>query len=53
MEEMKINSKTRYNRDRVVSGRGPHKMMKMAYQKMLAKLAREEALEKNVESSEQ
>jgi hypothetical protein len=47
MEKMKINSKTRYNRDRVMSGKGPHKMMKMLHQKMLAKIAKEEVQEKN------
>ena len=29
MEKMKINSKTRYNRARVRSGYGPHRMLKM------------------------
>ena len=45
MEEMKINSKTGYNQSRVMSGHGPHKMLKMAHQKMLAKLAKQEEKE--------
>ncbi|MHA2424217.1 MAG: hypothetical protein ACXAEF_05485 [Candidatus Thorarchaeota archaeon] len=45
MEEMKINSKTRYNRNRVISAQGPHKMLKMIQQKLLARIAREEAAE--------
>ncbi|MDF1538531.1 MAG: hypothetical protein P1Q69_06480 [Candidatus Thorarchaeota archaeon] len=42
MEEMKINSKTGYNKSRIMNGHGPHNMMKMEHQKMLAKLAKQE-----------
>jgi hypothetical protein len=45
MEEMKINSKTRYNRNRVINAQGPHMMLKMIQQKLLEKIAREEAVE--------
>ncbi len=45
MEKVKINSKTVYERNRVISGHGPHKMRKMAHQKMLAKIAKKEAQE--------
>ena len=41
MEKMKINSKTQYNRNRVLNGQGPHKMMKMLHQKMMTKIAKE------------
>jgi len=45
MEEVRINSKIIYERNRVISGHGPHKMLKMAHQKMLAKIAKKEAQE--------
>jgi len=37
MEKLKINSKTRYNRARVRSGHGPHRMLKMIQEQMLPK----------------
>lgn len=49
MEEMKINSKTGYNQSRVISGHGPHKMLKMEQQKMLARLAKQEEQKKRSE----
>jgi hypothetical protein len=45
MEEMKINSKTGYNRDRVMNDQGPHNLLKMVQQKLAAKIARESATE--------
>jgi hypothetical protein len=45
MEQVKINSKTGYNRNRVMNGQGPHKMLKMVQKKMFAKLAKEETKE--------
>ena len=47
MEKMKINSKKEYNRSRVISGYGPHKKLEMIHKKMLAKIAKEEAQEKD------
>ena len=35
MEEMKINSKIDYKRDRVASGNEPHKLLKMLQEKAL------------------
>ena len=52
MEEMKINSKIGYNQSRVISGHGPHKMLKMAQQKMLAKIAKQEEQDKRSEITE-
>ncbi len=45
MEEMEINSKIGYNRNRVMNGQGPHNILKMVHQKMLARIAREEVAE--------
>jgi hypothetical protein len=42
MEEMKINSKTGYTRNRVINDQGPHNLLKMAQQKLAARLARED-----------
>jgi hypothetical protein len=42
MEKMKINSKIRYNRARVRSGHGPHKMLKMVQNQMYQKLPKTE-----------
>lgn len=39
MEDMKINSKIEYKRNRVISGKGPHRMLQMAQEKALGKLA--------------
>ena len=41
MEEMRINSKTGYNRDRVMNDQGPHNLLKMIQQKLTAKIDRE------------
>ena len=49
MEKMKINSKTRYNRNRVINAQGPHMMLKMIHQKLLTKIAKEEAIEKDTD----
>ncbi|MHA1949646.1 MAG: hypothetical protein ACXAAO_02805 [Candidatus Thorarchaeota archaeon] len=38
MEKMKINSKTGYNRARVRSGHGPHRMLSMIQEKMIQKI---------------
>jgi len=35
MEEMKINSKINYKRNRVTSGNAPHKMLQMIQEKAL------------------
>ena len=35
MEEMKINSKIDYKRDRVTSGNEPHRLLKMLQEKAL------------------
>ena len=35
MEEMKINSKNDYKRDRVTSGKEPHRLLKMLQEKAL------------------
>jgi hypothetical protein len=37
MENMKINSKNEYRRNRVINGYEPHRMMEMEYQKALGK----------------
>ncbi len=37
MEEMEINSKISYKRDRVVSGNAPHRMLRMIQEEALAK----------------
>ncbi|MHA1636700.1 MAG: hypothetical protein ACTSUO_09120 [Candidatus Thorarchaeota archaeon] len=41
MEEIKINSEIGYKRNRVMSGQAPHKMLKMAQQKLAIKIAKE------------
>ena len=51
LEEMKINSEIGYNRARVISGYGPHKMLEMMHQKLLTKLAKEETQEKESDSN--
>jgi len=43
IEKMKIDSKKRYKQNRVISGHGPHKMLRMEQQKMLEKAAKKEA----------
>jgi hypothetical protein len=40
MENMKIDSKNEYKRNRVINGNEPHKMMEMEYQKALEKIAK-------------
>ena len=49
MEKMKINSKTRYNRARVRSGYGPHRILKMVQEeireKSLQSITKEEVIE--------
>ena len=42
---MKINSKTGYNRERVMNDQGPHNLLKMIQQKLSAKIDRESATE--------
>ena len=42
-EKMEIDSKKRYKQNRVLSGYGPHKMLRMEQQKMLEKAAKNEA----------
>jgi len=39
MEDMKINSKDDYERNRVASGNGPHRMLKMLQKQALEKKA--------------
>jgi hypothetical protein len=39
MEDMKINSKNEYKRDRVNSGKEPHKMLEMLQEQALGKAA--------------
>jgi len=39
MEEMEINSKISYKRNRVVSGNAPHRILQMEQEKALAKYA--------------
>ena len=46
MEKMKINSKTSYTRNRVVSGHGPHRILEMKRQELLNRLVEKESLEK-------
>ena len=43
MAEMKIKPGVRYKKNRVMSGHAPHKMLKMAQQKLAIKIAKEEA----------
>lgn len=50
MEEMKINSKTGYTRNRVMNDQGPHNILKMIQQKLGAKIAREEVTESGSDS---
>ena len=38
---MKINSKNDYERDRVISGKAPHAMLKMIQEEALGKVANE------------
>ncbi|MHA2350708.1 MAG: hypothetical protein ACXADL_13885 [Candidatus Thorarchaeota archaeon] len=38
MDKMKITSKRKYVRNRVMSGHAPHNLLKMAQEKALAKL---------------
>ena len=45
MEEMQINSKIEYNRNRVMNGQGPHNILKMIQQKLVTKVAGEEIIE--------
>ncbi|MFW9796945.1 MAG: hypothetical protein ACFFE2_07900 [Candidatus Thorarchaeota archaeon] len=45
MEKLKINSKTSYTRNRVISGYGPHRILEMKQQKLLDRLAENEPLE--------
>ncbi len=52
MEEMKINSKTGYSRDRVMNDQGPHNILKMIQQKLVAKIAREEVIETDSDSNQ-
>ena len=41
MEDMKINSKIGYKRDRVTSGKAPHAMLKMIQEEALRKTTNE------------
>ena len=41
IENMKINSKIEYKRDRVISGKEPHKMLEMLLEEALEKVAKE------------
>ncbi len=50
MEEMRINSKTGYNRERVMNDQGPHNILKMIQKKLVAKIAREEITETGSDS---
>ncbi|MHA3962459.1 MAG: hypothetical protein AM325_002870 [Candidatus Thorarchaeota archaeon SMTZ1-45] len=45
MEKMKIDSKTSYTRNRVISGHGPHRILDMKRQEMLDRLVEKESLE--------
>jgi hypothetical protein len=47
VEKMKIDSEIGYNRARVISGYGPHKMLEMIHKKMFEKLAKKETQEKD------
>jgi hypothetical protein len=38
MENMKINSKNEYKRDRVISGNAPHAMLKMIQEEAMGKV---------------
>lgn len=38
MEDMRINSKIEYERNRVISGKEPHRMLQMAQEEALRKL---------------
>ena len=46
MEEMKLNSEIRYNRNRVINGQGPHKILEMVQQEMLERSAKKEEAKK-------
>ncbi len=46
MEDMKINSKISYERNRITSGNGPHRMLKMIQEKALEKKLDIESKEK-------
>ena len=41
MEDMKINSKNEYKRNRVTSGKAPHRMLEMIQEEALGKTANE------------
>jgi hypothetical protein len=41
MEKMKITSKRKYRRNRVVSGHAPHRLLKMTQEQALAKPKKE------------
>ncbi|MFW9870728.1 MAG: hypothetical protein ACFFFO_11335 [Candidatus Thorarchaeota archaeon] len=43
MEEMKITSKTLYNRARVRKGHGPHRLLKMIHEQMVEKSSETES----------
>ena len=46
MEKMKLNSKTDYNRSRVINGHGPHRILEMIRQELLDIIAKEKTQEK-------
>ncbi|MFW9955565.1 MAG: hypothetical protein ACFFD3_13530 [Candidatus Thorarchaeota archaeon] len=48
MEKMKINSEIEYNRNRVLNGHGPHKMLEMIQQEMLEGLIKKGIQEKGL-----
>ncbi|MGY5854935.1 MAG: hypothetical protein RTU92_15305 [Candidatus Thorarchaeota archaeon] len=45
MEKLRIASKRRYRKDRVVSGYGPHNLLKMVQEKGLSKEKKESKAE--------
>ena len=51
MEEMKINSKIGYQRTRVRSGYGPHRILEMLQQTKVGRLADRESDEKDEQIS--
>jgi hypothetical protein len=45
MEKMKLNSKTDYNRSRVINGHGPHRILEMIQQELLDSISKNKTLE--------
>ena len=52
LEEIKLDSRIRYNRDRVISGRGPHRILAMIQQKMLERLSKAEIRNEDTDLNE-